>query len=438
MSTQTAINTASLGYNSDMKSYRALLSEKMHRAVWHRGKWAGFLGSVVSNQKEYEEGPVFGGVSKVVKATGNVIELLQDFKHKGGVSMDIPVKYPITKKAIYGDKMLKGNEAVYQFGYKKTIINQVRQGVKLQDNKMSKQVIQSPDMQRQLFSSASADLTDWFSRWISFQPYYALLRNYSDNITETTANGGLQKTVIHHPNMYIAGAGKIAGLPYDGSGGANATYATDLADAITGMLAAGDETKEGFSLKALENMIYYASQCKMQRASTPFGEKYFLFITGSQALQLRKDPDFKDVWKYAGDRGKDNPLISGAMEIDYLNTLILVDDIIPSVNVAEGVITYGNTDEFMANPVSSGDAKPAFLIGASAITAGYGDKLSFANEDDDYQQILASGADMICGFQRADITDDDNRFGGGAGSFVENNSSLVLVTNSPSNGVVSW
>lgn len=434
MANQVAISDVSLDINSDMRAYRRLLSEKMHRAVWQKGKWSPFLGNVIPNQKEYDDAPVYGG-NPQMSATGNVIELLQDFKHKGGIEMDIPVKYPLTALATYGEKTLKGNEEIYKMGYKKTIINQVRHAVKFQDNKMSKQIVQSPEMQKQLFSKASADLTDYFSRWINFQPYYALFENYSQNITATTPNGGMAKSVIHHPNLYVANVGKIAGVPYTTAGAVNTAYATAMATALNGLTGA---TGEKMSVAVLENAIYFASLCKIPKVKTPKGERYIIFIDASQAMQLRKDTNFKSEWAEAGDRGVANPVLSGLIEIDYLGCLIIVDHTKPAVNVVDAdTITYGESNP-LATPASTSPYKPLVLVGASAITAGYADKLSFENEDDDYKQVQATGADMICGFQRSDLMDDDGRFTANAGAFIENNSSLIVITNSPSDGNVAW
>lgn len=166
---------------------------------------------------------------------------------------------------------------------------------------------------------------------------------------------------------------------------------------------------------------------------------YILFIHPAQAWQLKGDPEYQAYQKDAGVRGDMNTVWTGALEGTAVEgALIIIDDTIPAARITGdsgydstlGTVNYG-LSTYMANPRDTAPRKPAIICGAGAVTVGYGSELGFESETADYSQFLGDAADMITGFERCDIIDDDNYFGNGAGAFYENPTSLVLFTYSP-------
>jgi hypothetical protein len=113
---------------------------------------------------------------------------------------------------------------------------------------------------------------------------------------------------------------------------------------------------------------------------------------------------------------------------DYVPSAYIVGD--TGYDATIGTVHYGpysnSTPLYMANPRDTGTRKPAIVVGAGCVSAGYASELGYESETADYNQFLGDAADTIMGFQRSDITDDDNYFGNGAGAFYQNATSLVM------------
>jgi len=424
-------------YNEDLSHYRKLLNKKMELAIWQQSIWSKFMGFI--NDGRYEKSAKYG--SATLRPTGKPIEVLKDFTH-GGISMDIPIRYPLTDSGIAGKLQLLGNEEQIKTANKTISVNQIRHGVLIQDNKMSKQALSDPFLVKELMGNASAELQDWFNRWLATQPYFAFLQGYSEHLTRSTTLGGLGKTKKSHMNTYVAGAGRVS------FSNTAATYEASVASAIGGLTSA-----DVMSTEVIENMVYAASHNhRIQPITVGQSKLYPIVISDAAARQLRDDTKWKDRNLYAGGEKESNALFNGQVEGVYGGALILVDNTIPSAYVtgdgdfsnadsttgdANGV-QYGkysnNIVSFMSSPVDTGARKPAVLFGASAIACGVASDISFENETVDYKQKKTEGADMIIGFEVSDIVDSDGYFGLSGDKRYENYSSLVAWTYSPSDG----
>lgn len=410
-------------YTDSMVHFRRLLSKKLEKATWWKSKWSPFIGWI--DKDKYKKVGSYGTSGVAFRPTGNLIDVVKEFEREGSVYMDVPILYPLTNQPTFGAQRLRGREEVRKILNKKVAINQIRHGIQLQDNKMSSQVLKKPEVRMALMEKGTADLQDWFSRWLAMQPYFSLLHGFSDNLTD--GSYGVNMTPKSHPNFYVAETGKATWSDTP------ATYELNVGTALAGLT---NTANDYFSTKVIRNMIYLARTHRIQPVKLNGSEYYLIWIHPAQARQLQADTDWKNAQLYANVRGKDNPLFTGVIEAkEYEGALIMIDDTIPHCTIrrdeseqVEGV-NYG-VSGYMANPRSTGALKPAILTGAGAITAGYGSELEFASEDDDYMQFLGEGAGMICGFERADIIDSDGYFGT-AGKFYENTSSLVYATYSP-------
>ena len=69
------------------------------------------------------------------------------------------------------------------------------------------------------------------------------------------------------------------------------------------------------------------------------------------------------------------------------------------------------------------------------MACGVASEINFETEEYDYKQDLRDGADMIIGYEIADIVDEDGKFTT-AGNRYENVSSVIVWTYSPSSA--SW
>lgn len=435
-------------YNVTDKQYRAALAEKMHRTVWFKSPvWSKLTGFAGVKDGDYDVASTAGTSGKnTLQPTGKVVEVFMDFQRTGGITMDIPVAYPLTGDGVSGDAQLLNNEEQRTIAYKTVAINQQRHGVLVRSSMMSEQILKKPETYRSLMKSAQSELTDWFGRWKDYNMYLGVLAGASRNLTKTVAEGGLGISAFSHPNFYIAGVGAASGTPL------TTGYETSLATAIETLSAA---TTSVFNTAVIDAMCYYATIKRIPKIDIGGQKAYIIIISPSQMSQLRAD----SKWIAAQQSLKsDNPTLSGLVEGFYREAFIMVDAQVPTIYTngtnsskdisgstvfdstystaggGTGYVQYG-LKTFMATPVTTGKVKPAILLGASALACGYGDKLGFNSETFDYGEKKAEGAKMTVGIQRADVVDNDGYFGT-ANAFKENTSSLVCATYSPD--TVSW
>lgn len=430
--------------DSNTVTYRKLLNAKMPLVIWNLSFWAAFMGFISKGNSEKLE--KYGTLA--LKPTGKPIEIIKDFMHKGGLGMDIPVRYSLTNPGIAGGNQLLGNEEQLKYANKTVSINQIRQGVLIRDNKMSKQALQSPEMVKALMGNAAADLQDWFGRWLAFQPSFAFLQGYSEHLCRSVALGGLAKTKKSHMNTYVAGSGKVT------FSNTAATYEAAVATALAGLT---DTASDYMSTTVIREMVYAASHThRIQPLKIQGMNLYPIVISDAAAKQLSEDTKWADRMMYAAERGLEtNPLFTGRIAGIYAGAIIFVDETLPSAYItgdsaftaayattadANGVQygTYGSDGlvSCMSSPVDTGNRKPAILFGQSAIACGVADDLSFESENWDYGQKKTEGGDMIIGMEIADIVDTDGYFGLSGDKRKENVSSLVAWTYSPSSS--SW
>lgn len=422
-------------YNQDMKAYRAILNREMHLAhMVETPFWSQFIGFIGSEGRYPKSVALGSNRTKLLRPTGKPIEVLTNFEHEGGVTMDIPVVYPLTEPMIYGDKQLLGTEESRKIAYKTVRINQVRKGIKVRDGKMSEQVLKKPEVQKELMTTASIELRDINTRWNGFGVYDAFLRGFSDNLTSTVADGGLGVTAKSHPNFYVMGSGKAAWNDNP------VTYESNVATALATLT---DASTDYFSTRTIEAAVFYASKHKIQPMKFGSQQFYCMVISPAQAIQLWSDQKWLNAQseriKAEGDK---SPLFTGIIEGVYRGVLIYVDQNAPGTKVtgdtgydsSRGVVNYGNKNP-LENPIDESPRKLAILFGKSAIACGYASALKFEQETWDYGNKKTEGSHMIVGYERSDIYDSDGDFGV-SGNFKENTSSMVIATYSPEN--VSW
>ena len=131
----------------------------------------------------------------------------------------------------------------------------------------------------------TAALTDYFTRWQAFQPGFAYVQGYSDNLVLPLLDGGLNKTRKSHMNTYIAGTGRIVW---------SATHATYEASVNAGMDLLTDTASRYMSTTVIKNMVYEASHShRIQPIKFGNGmSAYVIVISDAAALQLQKDTDW--------------------------------------------------------------------------------------------------------------------------------------------------
>jgi hypothetical protein len=419
--------------NDSLKAYRALLKKEMAAAQWYQiPVWAPMIGHIGGTEGKYPRSVPFGATkARTLKPTTKAIEVLTDFYHGGGWTMDIPIAYPLTEDPIYGDNPALGNEEHRKWAYNQAVINQLRKPVLTRDGMMGELAL-TPKLVAQIMENAKDELIDFNKRWQAYAPYDALTRGYSQNILAPQSAGGFGNVLTQksHPNMFVAGYGQV---PWSNT---PSVYETNVATAVN-TLANNDTDK--FSTKVIKNAKVYASQLRIQPTQVGPYTCHVMIIHEAQAAQLFDDDEFKHTMTSLITKdGQESPLFTGVVGAYlYLGVLILVDSNAPGIwtsgdtsyNPAFGTVNYGNPHP-AANPLMNSDRKIAFLVGQSAVMCGMARALSFASETWDYENKKSEASNTTVGFNRSDITDNDGLFGT-AGLFKENTSSLEVVTYSP-------
>lgn len=418
-----------MGMFDDLRAHRVLLNADMKFAPWTSDSfWTQFMGFIGAGDAGYPKSVEIGSNEerkRLLQPTGKPIEVLTDFMADGSESMDIPLLNPLVNQPLF-DTQLLNNEEEQKLTYQECFLHIYRHGVIVRDSKMGQQKLKKPEIQKRLMSNAQSQLKDYFQRLIGYQPYLALLEKFSDNLSSAkTDRGGAGKTIILHPNFYVAGATKPTWSD------TAATYATNVSNAL-GTLT--DTASKRMSASMIKSMVRLASQKKI-RPAHKVGKKllYDVVLSEAGAFDLSKDEEFRTAMNYAymGTQEK-HALEYGQLDgMVFFNCVIHVDANIPDAKVSGDTghdttktVSFGNTT-YMANPLSTGNKKLAILFGASAIACGHAQPLQFEQETWDYKYKKTEGADTLVGFTRADIVDYDGNYGT-AGNFYENASSLVV------------
>lgn len=417
--------------NNDLRMYRDALSSELKYSQWHQlpvwGQMIGHIGG--TDDHGYPKSVPFGSVqAKTLKGTGKAIEILTDFNHQGGWAIDVPVKLPLRKKPIYGDKQAKNNEEDFNWIYLRGLINQVRYPVKTSDGLMGEQALSARKMM-QIWKNVKDEISSINQRWQAYAPYDAMYRGGSDNLFDDPIN----MTQKSHPNFYVAGYGRV---PFNSD---NAVYEASIVAQLNNL-----SSTDVLDVQAIRNLQVYGSRHRIiPTEAGNYKVKGVLIINDAQMAQLSADPLFEKmhIALITAD-GTNAALFSGAYEAHLIEgVLVLVDINNPGVWISgdseydssRGLINYGNVNP-LDNPIHSSDIKLAIYMGASAILGGHTVPLQFKNRTDDYDNIKGEAGRTVVGYTRADRYDHDSFLS--ASEFIENSSSMVLATKSPNNP--SW
>jgi hypothetical protein len=430
-------------YSATAAANVPILSAQMRKQVWKDlGHWAQMVGFIKKTQNVEVGVP---GNDLLPRPTGMPIEVMKDFVSEGREDMIIPMKRILTGAPVGGDSQMEGTEERYKVSYKRVTINALGHAVNVVSGPMSKQRFHKYALD--LFKRGKADLTDWFSRYYaSFLIQLAIFEGRSHNLTAGLEGYLGMKSVARrsHPNFFVAGSGQIAFAngAYTSLPG-TAGYETAVAAALNG-LAPGATTV--MSTKALKLMKAEAIRKRIPQTITKEGIKFYpVVMHTSQSWQLKQDTDWKADARHALPRGWSNPIFTGAIGF-YDGMVIYEQDDMFGVqwdgdNVitdASGRVRYGPaitqaTENIFAE--HSTPIKLAVLYGPSFLGIGIAQDIRLADELKDYDRQTNAGADAIIGAERCDYYDEDG-YGGTAGDFHENTSSVILATWSEHN--FSW
>jgi hypothetical protein len=432
-------------FNNFSELYRRGLAKKVDKAVWLKGTMSTFAG--IMQGEKYPSAGFYGG-SLTLKPTGKPFDLRRELEGQGGYELDVPVAYPLVDQGVIGTQQLLGNTEKRHMAYKKVHCNVIRHGVMIQDSLMSAISLNKPEIFSEMMNGQTAELTDWFGRKISFEIEQSLVAGASDNLTDPVFGLGVAQR--SHPNFYVkTGLNEGDYTKAVFTGVFNPTYESACETALN--LISGS-----FGALDIRQMVYLASSHKIlgMNVLKNFAPLPIIFVHGAQARQLRSDPEWQAAQRLAGPRDYEkNQIFIGALQgYPFEGAYVVVDDTLPSALTsgdtgyasARGTVNYGAYSDVAANgatnyplnlymryPRDTGSHKCAILVGAQASLGAQASAFALAHEDYDFGAKKEDGATMVIGWERSDIFNDQNSFGGTQGTFLENTSSLLYFTESP-------
>jgi len=435
-----AVTAVSGGYlNPDVQLFRVNLGKKVAKEVWWRGKLSKYISFI--NHVKYKETGEYASMKGSIPPEAGLVHMVQDFTSNAGVDYEMPVMRPLTGQGRIGTAPISNHGEKSKWFTQKLSINMRRHALEVRDNEMTEQMLDKK-IAMKLLERGSSDLRDWFSRLLPFEMYFSVLRGYSENITDPYF--GRSKTAKSHPNSYVQGYATNNGrVPWSTDYTFDAGYETNMKTALASL---SDTSSKHFSAQSIKNMVFLARKHRIQPFVRDGVEAFLILIHSAQMRQLRQDSEWYTAQQYIAQRGYKNQVFTGVSEgFLFEGAYIVVDDTIPAARVSGdtdtsvfgipydsslGTVNYG-VQAYMENPRDVSPRKPAILLGAGSVLAANVRGFKLTTEVTDHEQKVEDAGRMIYGFQRADIIDDDNVLGNGAGLFYDNTSSLVYWTWSP-------
>lgn len=398
----------------------ATLDVMLQKETWYNTFWSKFAGFVEINQDE--------NGNEDIRPSGQPIEILKGNRERGRDSMKVPFLMQLDGDPVYGDNVLKGTEEQQSLKWLRTYVNQWRHAVEAKSGAQAEQRLEI----YKLREKAKPQLQQWFSKWENQMVFQTLYEGASGNITAAKTADGIGLKKRYHPNWYVNSGGNLTAVGTEKYSKTNDNLDDADTAADTNMTSA-----------ILEDLRVKCMELKIPQMVTENGDKYWVMLVHpQQANNLRQDSEFRHAQRYAFmGKAKDAPELSGI--IGYYAGFAIFEDIV-------GIRGWtSSSDSIAANGWLSIPATGtttnlnAIVVGRSAIGKGIADDLHFAEERDDYGNILGIGGAVLNGYGRADFVAEDDAGEGSGGMFeiaaaggvadaVEciNQSSLVLMTKS--------
>lgn len=413
--------------NSELKMYREALSQDLRLTQWSQipvfAEMIGHIGG--TNDFGYPKTVPYGSVQgKRLRPTGKPIEVLTDWNHQGGYSIDIPILLPMIDKPVVGNKNAKGQEEDRRWIYNRAWITLVRKPAKVTDGLMGELAL-NPKLLTQIWNNLKQEFQHYNQRLQAYSPYDAMYQGFDQQLLDTTE---LSLTRRSHPNFYVAGYGRVA------FNSTNSAYETAIAAQLTNL-----GSTDTMSVQVIRNLAQLgAHHLIVPTTAGPYAVKGVMIISDAQMRQLVEDALFEKVQiQMVTKDGSNAPFFSGAYASFLIEgVLVLVDINNPGVWISgdsdydssRGTINYGNSNP-LANPIHNSDIKLGIYMGASAILCGSTRGLTMENETDDYKNVKGECSQTVIGYNRADRFDHDGFLADSES--ITNTSSMVFATYSP-------
>ncbi|MFQ5750557.1 MAG: DUF4043 family protein [bacterium] len=233
------------------------------------------------------------------------------------------------------------------------------------------------------------------------QTVSAFYEGRSRNVTASTANNGLGKNKLYHPNFYSASSGLATWS------GTVQTHANNIGAKLDEL--APNNIAHEMSVKNLELLRSVVQDIPLDPVVISGKPYYPMLLHSNQMRQLRNDPLFNENNSRAEVRGKDNPLF--AMAEGYYANFLLYERFLSvfGVNAALSggnyTLTFGAT-----SPIKARDKNPlkcAIVFGTNAISKGMVGGPRIGEQDQNIQGFKEFAIRQMIGMARNTMYDVD-------------------------------
>lgn len=291
--------------------------------AWAKDTWASGL------HKSYFE--KFTGTG-----ADSIVQIKTELQKGKGDTVTIPLLMPLTGAGVTGDSMLEGHEESLIYKDFGVTITQLRNAVRLEGK------FEEQKTQLNMRTDAKNALSDWLATKIDKTIFDVLSKNPSPDRV-----------------LYAGGA------------------ANDAAIAVTGIFTAEMIGKAKRMATADENTM--VKPIKIDGADT-----YVMVVDQWQARDLMKDKVFLDAQQYAGMRGKENPIFTGAL------------------GMYDGVVIHQSNRIFRDKTVNTKTpVSHALFLGAQAAVMAVGNEPEWNEDTFDYKNQMGFAFGRIFGIAKS-------------------------------------
>lgn len=432
----------------DLSSYpelRNLLDKKMRLMMYWGSRFADLIGvNFLTKMGREEEVVALGPGRTLDRFVGAPIETVNGFIQEGRTDMLIPHVSRLTGLPVaFGDMPVEGKEEAFRHAYRSVYINRTTHAC-APPPEGSMQAQQFKQWKRWLMNSAEPALRQWFQDYFPSNLLSAMLYGYSRDLISPAAAGGRALGRVSHPNMIIAGSGRVS---YSGGRPGTSGYEASVESALNGLTGA---VGQGMSVALLRNLAQEAPRMKIKPIASKSGYTlYPYFGSDAQWMQLRADPEFKEFALALNiAKMEEHPLAH--LGVAVVDGIIFITDLkmwcaythSDDALITEGEVEYGPrptaaqraAGHYVGNTIENlddGDKAVGILMGESALTIATGEEVSLKSNVEDYERVKGYGLDFIKSAVRNELYDKLGLMGLTAGQFLENNHSAVAVTYTP-------
>ena len=332
-----------------------------------------------------------------------------DFKYTGRNNMEIPVIDDMGGYGKNGKQTLAGAEEEVAYFWQSLFIQLKRSGLRLPDIVDQEKV----DMFSK-YKDYEKLLSNWWAYYENHDVARAYFEGFGKHITDTEADGGLEKTKRLNENFWCY---DVTNKDFTtNSPTFDYTYGTYLAAIIAAFEAMESAAADYFSSNTLEAITAQIPYSNIEGWETADGTIYPLVIHPLQAKTLRTDANWLTAQRSGGVRGKDNPIFRGSIG-QWGDIVVYVNGLAARFPYYNG--TTLNFFDYNSGATTSTDAKKrykqvqapavdqkiacAILMGKNSMNKGIFSNLEYKRLNSlDYDMVDGIGAQQFYGYASND------------------------------------